>query len=1024
MEAKQSFSKRRILLLLSIFMLLLASIRIGWVMYHKGIDPSPCKCGFVDLSKIDMDDRKTIRLDGEWEFYPYEFIEAKQLDELQGKKQIIHVPNSWNDQFHDDQASSKQFASYRLQLKLSKNEHQLYGIRINEMNSAAHLFINGVLQGEYGRPSTSGDELGDQQGPFIVYFQTDEEIIDLVIHASNDTLPLPFGGGITKSVEFGSLTAIQSLSQQSWTVQSIIAIIFLLHAVYAFTISFLGRGKFENELLYFGIMLTLHGLTILIDDNVLLHLPISAAFYHKLLNVLFITTLFSLLVFIKQLFKIESKVFSFLKGAFLVLTLAFIFIPFEFILILLIGLSVYYLISLIFLFVHTVKSIHAGYPDAIFILLFLASYASNMIWGGMINADFVTISFYPFDFLISIIAIALLLFKKHIRLKKESDLQKEKLQKIDKLRDEFLANTSHELRNPLHGMINIAESIQIEEKESLSSSNQENLDLLINIGKRMNFILNDLNTDNQIKEGIMELAKAPVNVHASVALVIELLKFMKDGKQVQLISEIHPRFPNVLADENRFIQILFNLLHNALKYTEEGSVTVEASYEDDMASIYVKDTGVGIQSEQMDKIFERYERSDADMKMLATGIGIGLSVTKQLVELHGGSISYESSSDGTTFIFTMPLAKEEDYLHYKPNKQAAIKEANDSSNMKKLLDDNSTRNRGDLARILIIDDDSVNVNVLSQLLRGDYYIETALSGKEALDIIDQKQVDLVISDIMMPHMSGYELTTILRETYAISELPILLITARNSPEDIEAAFAVGANDYLIKPVNARELKARVAALIQLKQSINDSLRMEAAWLQAQIHPHFLFNTLNSIASLARIDPDRMISLLNAFGSYLQKSFSGANVNSLVSLNDEIDLTKAYVHIEKERFGDRLTFECDIHYSGDVLIPPLSIQPIVENAITHGVLKRPEGGLVRLLIEELEDVIQITISDDGVGMSQDQIDRLLTGHKLGVIGIGIKNTNKRLIQRYGEGLEIRSQENEGTTVRFQLPIEDD
>src|SRR5699024_10654740 len=329
------------------------------------------------------------------------------------------------------------------------------------------------------------------------------------------------------------------------------------------------------------------------------------------------------------------------------------------------------------------------------------------------------------------------------------------------------------------------------------------------------------------------------------------------------------------------------------------------------------------------------------------------------------------------------LAKEEDYQYSRPNKPAEINETNPSTLMKKeleALDESSPKKRADVPRILIVDDDSVNVNVLSQLLIQDYYIETALSGKEALQIIDRKQVDLVISDIMMPHMSGYELTCILRENYAISELPILLITARNSPEDIEAAFAAGANDYLIKSVHPRDLKARVTALIQLKQSINDSLRMEAAWLQAQIQPHFLFNTLNSIASLARIDADRMITLLDAFGSYLQKSFSGANVNSLVPLKDELDLTKAYVHIEKERFGNRLTFEYDIQFNGDILIPPLSIQPIVENAITHGVLKRAEGGLVRLLIEEIQDYIKITISDNGIGMSQEQVDRLLTSHK--------------------------------------------
>src|SRR5690625_2915531 len=186
-----------------------------------------------------------------------------------------------------------------------------------------------------------------------------------------------------------------------------------------------------------------------------------------------------------------------------------------------------------------------------------------------------------------------------------------------------------------------------------------------------------------------------------------------------------------------------------------------------------------------------------------------------------------------------------------------------------------------------------------------------MSGDEALSIIDTGRYDLVISDVMMPNMSGYELTENIRKQFTISELPIILLTARHQLEDIYAGFHAGANDYVAKPVDALELKARVKALTDLKQSIYEQLRMEAAWLQAQIQPHFLFNTINTIASLGEVDPSRMIKLLDVFGRYLQRSFSINQTLLEIPVSEELDLVNSYLFIQKERFGDRLQIKRDI-----------------------------------------------------------------------------------------------------------------
>lgn len=1001
----------KILITLLTFFLCITSIRIVWMNMNKPPESVIAEDGQVDLSSWEFSNNKTISLEGEWGFFPNEFVNPESSST---HTYTTSIYGEEQDPFATNQIVDEGYASYELEI-ITPEESQQYGIRFNEINTAAKVFVNGDLIAKKGAVSESFEDHTGQLGTITSYFNPDEGNINLIIHASKHDFPSI--NNFTNKITFGTNEAISAETATANSLQLILCIILLLHSFFAFSLYLFGIRR--KQLLYFGMLVLITGLSSAIDDGRVLSywITLDPVWTTKTLYItFFISTVFSLM-FVNSIETLHKKVFYTLISLYVTLSLVIIVMPVSIAQeILPIGLLLN-IFGHLYMFGYFLSKIKKTSFDRIFILLAMVAVSSNILWGTAINLDLVEITYYPFDLIISIIAFSLYLFMHYNQLSRQNEDKAIKLLEMDKNRDEFLVNTSHEIRNPLHGIINIAQSLL--DSNELSKESQENTKLLINIGKKMGYTLNDLSVVTQLRENQVTLQKRHVNLHMTASVVLNMLEFMKEGKNISLQSTIPVDFPPLQADENRLIQILFNLVHNAIKFTEEGSVSIGANYKNEMATIYVKDTGIGIPPDHnIGRIFQAYERGN-EQRHNVSGIGIGLSVSKQLVELHGGSISYESAGKGTTFVFTIPLAINKEAVPALAERIKSEKQVVATTTTKRLVENKAYMNQGK-AQILIVDDDPINVKVLQQVLASDYHVLSALSGKEALQKIEQNRFDLVISDVMMPYMSGYEFTKKVREKYTISELPILLVTARNFPEDIHTAFEAGANDYLTKPVHTAELKTRVDALTSLKQSVKELLRFEAAWLQAQIHPHFLFNTLNSIVSLAETDTDRMITLIEAFGDYLQKSFSLTNVESEVSLRDELELTQAYVHIEKERFGERVCVQFDVEMSKDILVPPLSIQPLVENAIMHGILANVEGGTVTIQMRESDDFIEFVITDDGVGMSEKKVkDLLILRHEIND-GIGIKNTNRRLTQLYGKGLEISSEVGKGTVVSFKLP----
>jgi len=405
----------------------------------------------------------------------------------------------------------------------------------------------------------------------------------------------------------------------------------------------------------------------------------------------------------------------------------------------------------------------------------------------------------------------------------------ESIKLADQLKDEFLANTSHELRTPLNGIIGLAESLLEGATGPLSAETNRNLSMIALSGRRLSNLVNDILDFSKLKHREIKLVLRPIDLYALAEVVLALSRPLIGQKSLQLRNEIPHNLPPAWGDENRLQQILYNLVGNALKFTHTGLVTVSAQVLNKPTAclaITVSDTGIGIAESHQARLFQSFEQGDGSIERQYGGTGLGLAISKQLVELHGGQISVQSSlGQGSHFTFTLPLSVQQSLLPTSSFQVLAEPIVPTHSSLFALPNVGVTPLTSPSANrhitILVVDDEPINLQVLiNQLSLHNYTIVSTENGLEALRYIENNsRPDLVLLDVMMPHMSGYEVCRQLREKYPLSELPIVMLTAKNQTKDIVAGFEAGANDYLTKPFNRQELLARVSTLLSLKQAL-------------------------------------------------------------------------------------------------------------------------------------------------------------------------------------------------------------
>ena len=458
-----------------------------------------------------------------------------------------------------------------------------------------------------------------------------------------------------------------------------------------------------------------------------------------------------------------------------------------------------------------------------------------------------------------------------------------RLRQVDKLKDVFLANTSHELRTPLNGIIGLAQSLVDGIAGPLPSKANKSLNMVVTSGKRLSHLIDDILDLSHLKHQRVVLKIEPIDFYRLVEVVLVLSEPLLGDKDLRLVNDVPKDIPPIEADQNRLMQVLHNLVGNAIKFSHNGVVTVDAKHAVNGIVISVTDTGIGIEKEKFASIFNSFEQADGDDNRAFGGTGLGLSISQQLVGLHGGSIEVQSIlGEGSTFSFILPtsginpanLGVIESVIEHEPVLEALPDEAYNGDAQQELGNDGSG------LRLLLVDDEPINLQVLhDHLSMQNYQLVEAANGKEALRLIEQEgPFDMVLLDVMMPKQSGYEVCKIIRQSHSVSELPVIFLTAKNQVEDLVEGFEIGGNDYLTKPVDKSELLSRVAVHLKLLGINRD--------LDSKINER----TEKLLLS------DKLASMGNLMAGVAHEINNPANFVHICVQNLELDLTKFQQYI--------------------------------------------------------------------------------------------------------------------------------
>ncbi len=475
--------------------------------------------------------------------------------------------------------------------------------------------------------------------------------------------------------------------------------------------------------------------------------------------------------------------------------------------------------------------------------VFLAGVVITMLlqlWPAFPNNQFTT-NAYDMSLIAQALLLSLSLSYRYNQIKQEKeDAQRLAINNFirsEEIKDDLLANVSHELRTPLFGINGLAKAALSEFDKDAQNVQliTQNLELIQASGDRLTKLVNDLLDFSSAKEAATYVKFRPVDLHSLVTLVIAVCNPLLGGKKVILRSDIDPDLPLVSGDEDRLQEILVNLTTNAIKFTYSGEVVISAKPTSDFnITISVKDTGIGIHKTDHEIIFNTFEKLPSQ-QMNASGIGLGLPLAKRMVEMHKSKLRLKSELDiGSEFSFDLRVSldqtravKDTTIQRQMIRRADYLQQANKSSDAPVL------RSEQEIS-ILVVDDDEINRVVMGQQLE-EYTVVKCSNGLDALTSIEENKPDLVLLDLMMPGLNGYEVCQKIRQKYNQIELPVILVTAKNHLEDLTQGFKTGANDYLAKPFHSEELKSRVQN--QLRLSLLHRISEDNAKLRAQIETY-------------------------------------------------------------------------------------------------------------------------------------------------------------------------------------------
>jgi len=645
----------------------------------------------------------------------------------------------------------------------------------------------------------------------------------------------------------------------------------------------------------------------------------------------------------------------------------------------------------------------------------------------------------------------------------ESEKRRVQAEETKRIQSEFFANVSHELRTPLTLILSPLEAILQDHSRGLPPEVTGYFSSMQRNAARLLQLINNLLDLAKVGAGKVFLRYGPLELHAFLADVLPPFEAMAQRKGVVLTLEGTATEP-VQMDAEKTDIIFQNLLANALKFTAEGAVTVRVSQDKTHVIVEVIDSGIGIVAKDLERIFDRFAQSDSSSTRLFGGTGIGLSLVEEFVTLQGGEITVESQEGvGSTFTVRLPKGVEhirEDLRDRREVDLPVVMERRSEQQdptpaapgrHRRLSDRDAApalaRKLGPppgAANVLVVEDNADLREFLGSLLSPHYRVRFAEDGEQGVQAALEGHPDLILSDVMMPKLSGYGLVRRLKGDVGTRDIPIVLLTAKRGLEPKLEGFAEGADDYLGKPFSTRELLARVRVQLKLRELSRELSESKKTRMLATLAAGLAHEVRNPINAIINAVPPlrRLTSSHSDVGGDLTELFDvieqgGRRINSMVE-----DLLN-FTNLDRAEIRDWDPNEClestlklldavgnvgrvvrELELDGTVEGRPAALNTLVMNLLDNAIQAAGKGGTITLRGRSTETSVHLEVSDDGPGIPADVIPRVFdpyftTREVGGGVGLGL-HLSRTIVEGHLGTITAHSGPGRGATLLVDLP----
>jgi len=634
----------------------------------------------------------------------------------------------------------------------------------------------------------------------------------------------------------------------------------------------------------------------------------------------------------------------------------------------------------------------------------------------------------------------------------------DRLQEVDRLKSEFFANVSHELRTPLTLILSPVDELL---EKMARGAERDALKVVRRNATRLLRMIDDLLDLARLESGGLRLRITQFDPCELTRRVTENAMPAAKAKQITLIFDSSCEPTERYGDPHRIEIILTNLIGNALKFTPAGGeITVSVFHNSAGTSIEVADTGPGISREEQQRIFDRFHQTETSERRQQGGVGIGLSLARELAQLHGGSLTVESElGKGSTFSLFLLSGKGHFHTEITERRRLQLED-----HPRRRVDDRMTGvherqmeeatvalrqsqrppervrlDRGRLARVLVAEDEADLRGFIVGVLKDSYEVDAAGNGAEALELIKKNRPDLVLTDVMMPGTSGLDLCRALKQDPSLRHIPVILLTARGENEAALEGYDAGADDFVAKPFHTKVLQARIRAHLKMRGlslQLADQARLASAGTLAAGLAHEVKNPLNAAVNAARIlakggstrvSSEKLMELIidaleriNGIISALDAHARPADGDDLVPCNVRKSV-ESTLNLLAHKLKKGVAVHQDYETTGDVFAPARAFNQVMLNLIDNSVRSGAENIWIEL--RQADKRISVAVADDGPGVPPDVVHRIFdpfftTRVEGEGTGLGL-HLSRRIAQECGG--ELRYEPRPGGGARFVMEI---